>query len=400
MLRLIWKSLWHRRIQNLALGAAVMVSVSLLFAVGLMQYGLQGGLLQAKDQLGADLLVVPEGVTIEPGEILYGGAPKNIYMPASAAERVADVPGVSQVSVQFFSQTLQADCCDFGETLRLVGIDLQHDRLAAAWRQEAAAAEMTPLQPDDILVGSRVAAQPGQHFFILGRMFRVAGVLAASGSGLDRSILLDIDTARELTAQSPVLQDKLPLGAEKSISAVLVELAPGADGDTVRAAIAKQPGVQVFSAAAAKQRIYTDLHMLLQLMGGVSLLMAVLSLIQLFANLYTLVEERKPRLGLYLALGVSPCRLGAFVGAEALLLCTAGALPGLGLGYGLYGWLAESISSQQAFPFLPVPAGTVLLSGAGLLLAFLLLGSLAAAGPAWRSAHIEPKRVLLHGEID
>ena len=223
MIRLLWRSVRHHWGMQLATVFVIFVSVSLLFATWLLQQGMRNGLEREQERLGADLLVVPDGVTVEPGEILYGGAPQNIYMPKEAAAEIQSVPGVEGVSVQFFSQTLQADCCDFGDPLRLVGIDPQTDGLAAAWSHDGTTSQ---LQADEIFTGSQVAAKPGQHFFILGRMFRVAGVLEPSGSGLDKSILMDLSVARELASQAPQLRGALQEqgGADQLISAVLVIL--------------------------------------------------------------------------------------------------------------------------------------------------------------------------------
>ena len=91
---------------QLATVFVIFVSVSLLFATWLLQQGMRNGLEREQERLGADLLVVPDGVTVEPGEILYGGAPQNIYMPKEAAAEIQSVPGVEGVSVQFFGYSL------------------------------------------------------------------------------------------------------------------------------------------------------------------------------------------------------------------------------------------------------------------------------------------------------
>ena len=55
---------------QLATVFVIFVSVSLLFATWLLQQGMRNGLEREQERLGADLLVVPDGVTVEPGEIL------------------------------------------------------------------------------------------------------------------------------------------------------------------------------------------------------------------------------------------------------------------------------------------------------------------------------------------
>ena len=399
MIRLLWRSVRHHWGMQLATVFVIFVSVSLLFATWLLQQGMRNGLEREQERLGADLLVVPDGVTVEPGEILYGGAPQNIYMPKEAAAEIQSVPGVEGVSVQFFSQTLQADCCDFGDPLRLVGIDPQTDGLAAAWSHDGTTSQ---LQADEIFTGSQVAAKPGQHFFILGRMFRVAGVLEPSGSGLDKSILMDLSVARELASQAPQLRGALQEqgGADQLISAVLVHLDPSANAAVVRAEIAHRGNVQVFSSVETKQRINRNLHGFVLLLAGIAGVIALVALLQLGTRLYAEVGERQAVLGLYLALGASPAQLTCLVSLQAVLLCATGGLTGLLSGYGLYTWLAEVLASWQSFPFLPVDFWLAGESGMVVLLACLLLGAASAALPALRCAHIEPRLVLTRGEVD
>lgn len=399
MIRLIWKSARHHWGLQLVTVFIILVSVSLIFSTWLLQQGLKNGLEKEQERLGADLLVVPNGVTVEPGEILYGGSPQNIYMSQEVEAGIQSVSGVERVSVQFFSQTLQADCCDFGEPLRLVGIDPQTDGLAAAWSRDGKTSQM---QPDEIFTGSRVAAKTGQHFFILGRMFRVAGVLEPSGSGLDKSILMDLSVARELANQAPQLRGALLAqgGADQLISAVLVKLVPSANAAAVRAEIARRGNVQVFSSVETKQRLYRNLHGFVVLLAGILGVIALAAFLQLGTRLYAEVGERLAVFGLYLALGASPAQLVALVSLQAMLLCTVGGLIGLLAGYGLYAWLEEILVTRQSFPFLPVDLWLVLGSGLVVLLACLLMAAAAAALPAMRCARIEPRLILTRGEVD
>jgi len=135
MVILILKALRYRCWQTSGIISLVTLAVAAIFAVTLLNQGIKNGSEQAKDRLGADLLVIPAGPQVAPGEIFYGGAPQNIYMPQSVAESIGQVPGVKRSTAQFFTQTLTEDCCDVGEALRLVGIDADSDWITASWRQ-------------------------------------------------------------------------------------------------------------------------------------------------------------------------------------------------------------------------------------------------------------------------
>ena len=398
MIRLVWKSIWHRRVQNLALILTVAVSVSLVFSVMLLQTGVSDGLEIAESRLGADLLVVPENVSVEPGEVFYGGSPQNIYMDAAIGEKIQAVPGINRITEQLFSQTLNADCCDFGDPGRLVGIDSSTDWFVGPWVKNG----KRDMEADEIIVGDKIPAKTGQHFFILGKMFRVAGSLAPSGTGMDKSIFMTMDTARSLAENSPQLADLFTAsnGAEKLVSAVLIGLDPNADIAQVRARITALGGVQVFSAAETKQRIYGQLNTVTEILWVVSISVALASVLQLFFHLYAQAIERQKLWGLYLALGSSPLQVGTLVVVEAIVLCAGGAVLGLAAGYVLYAWSVEFISSQQAFPFINPAVVKILAFAAIIFVSALLTGTIAAAFPAYRSSQLEPKLVLARGEVD
>ena len=106
MLRLIFHSLGRRRWQSLAALAGVALGVGLLLAVWLLYRGLSGGLERGRQRLGADLLIVPAGTTVDPDQALFAGSPLNVYMDKKYADMARKVPGVRRVEAQFFTQSL------------------------------------------------------------------------------------------------------------------------------------------------------------------------------------------------------------------------------------------------------------------------------------------------------
>ncbi|WP_199884052.1 ABC transporter permease [Anaerosinus massiliensis] len=399
MMHLILKSLWHRRVQNIALLCSIAVGICMVFSVALVQYGVSEGMEKAKQRLGADLLVVPDSATIEPGEILYGGSPQNIYMEKDIEQKIATIAGVKRVTAQFYSQTLDEECCNIGEPVRLVGFDPETDWLVQPWLKNIGKLQ---LENDEVIVGAKASGFSSQKIFILGKIFRVAAVMEPSGTGMDQSILMNIEEARALAGKSASLQEVFDVqGAPIDLlSAVLVETEADANVSSVRKQIEAIDNVHAFSAVETKQQIYGQIVILTGLLLAVAFLTMLVSLIQLFSRLYSLILERQSEFGLYLALGAVPKTILTIIITEAVLLCGIGSLAGLVLGYGLYVWLIDFIMVHQAFPFVYSNAATVVLLGAGIFGAWTLIGAIAALIPAYRSSHIEPNSVMVRGEYD
>jgi putative ABC transport system permease protein len=399
MIKLIIKSLWHRRIQNIALLLSVAVGVCLVFSVALVQCGVSDGLIKAKERLGADILAVPSNAAVEPGEILYGGSPRNIYMDKNIVGKIAAITGVKRVTAQFFTQTLTEECCDIGESIRLVGYDPKTDWLVQPWLENI---DKLKLADDEIVVGAKVPVFSAQKIFILGKIFRVAAIMEPSGTGLDKSIMMDIHAARTIAADSANLQDIFASqGAPAElVSAVLVEIEPDTDILYVRSQIEALGSVNAFSAAETKRHIYGQLTIITGLLLMAGILAVLASIFQLFSRLYSLTLERQGEWGLYLAIGAEPKTVAAMIVAEAMLLCAAGSLVGLIFGYVLYLWSVGFIMAHQAFPFIYPSIPMVLIIGFAIFCAWVLISAVSAVIPAYRSSHIEPNLVMTRGEFD
>ena len=92
MYKILWHSLTRRRVQSISILLAVAVSTGILLALYLLNLGVSYGMRGAEDRLGADILVIPADAWVEPEEVLFTGAPLNIYMDAGVEGRVAACP--------------------------------------------------------------------------------------------------------------------------------------------------------------------------------------------------------------------------------------------------------------------------------------------------------------------
>ena len=399
MFEIIWHSLPRRWVQSLSTVVAVAVSVGMLFALYRIYAGASLGLDAGARRLGADLLVVPGNMPIEPETLLFTGAPANVYMRRELEKKIADLPGIRRTSTQFFAQTLNETCCSLSGATRLIGFDPATD-----WSVQACGNRTgeRALRADQIVVGAGVEGVAGNKAYILGKTLQVVTVLSPTGTSLDYSVLMPIDAVRALSRSIPYLRVLLGKGNDPAdfISAVLVEIDEHADKERVAVAIERVGDVRVVRSADVLGKIKQEMKVLFLIMLGGGVLAALASLVQLFARFFSLAWDRKGEWGLYRALGATCGDLRLLILGESAVLTGAGVVGGLLLGEVL-GWLVHMwLQGQRAFPFIEMPwmatALVILLIGAG----FGLFGMAAAWWPARQSGRIAPSSAMAMGDID
>ncbi len=400
MLQLIWHSLTRRWVQSLSTLLAMAVSTGILFALYLLYLGVSYGMDTGKKRLGADLLVIPAEAQVDPETVLFTGTPLNIYMNRDLEDKTRHIPGVRRVTSQFFAQTLGEGHCTLEKATRIIGFNPQSDWLIWSWVRDVRGG--TGLASDEILIGSRVEGRKGDQASILGKKFRVAAVMDPTGTSLDDSILMPMDTARRLAKETPYLE--LFWGKygrpEELISAILVEVDEKYQKDEVARMIEGLGGVKVVQTSGVLRNIKAQMDILFLIILGGWLLAAVSSILQFFARFFSLAWDRKGEWGLYRALGATRRDLKLLVVGEVLFLTLGGIVTGLVLGSLLYSAILTILQKQKAFPFIEPSLSAVLYGLVGVTLIFSLIGIFSAWFPANRSGRIEPSAAMALEDID
>lgn len=219
----------------------------------------------------------------------------------------------------------------------------------------------------------------------------LAGTLESTGTGLDQTLFLNMDTAREMSRASLTSAEKpLEIPADK-VSAVMVKAAPGADLRALALKITRDvPGVTAIESPNMFQSARKQMAGLLR--GFVTVLgiiwLVFLALIGLIFSITA--NERLRQIGVLRALG---CTVGfAFRSllAEAALLALGGALLGIAISMAAVLLFRDLIVNSLRIPFVL----TSPLEIAGLILASLVVSlgvvSLAALLPAIRVSRQDP----------
>jgi putative ABC transport system permease protein len=211
---------------------------------------------------------------------------------------------------------------------------------------------------------------------------RVSGVLNSMEGGGQQTMLMSLGTMRAVFG---------PAGATQ----LLVKAAPGADaaalGRRIDAYLQRShPNLEAISTAETKSRIRDEVNQQFNLFNAILAIAVVVSLLGVINTLAMSVIERTREIGVLRALGSSRWQVRLTMLDESLLITTAGAIAGIGIGALIaYVWVSglDSLLPGITFHF-PVTAV------AAIALAAVVLGVLAAILPARRAARLKPVEAL------
>jgi putative ABC transport system permease protein len=229
------------------------------------------------------------------------------------------------------------------------------------------------------------------------QLYTVVGVLAKSGSVVDRLVLTSIESVWHVHEEHQGPQDEADrkaLEEAREVTVVLVQYASPLAAAMLPRQINSQSELQAASPAYETARLFSIVGVgveALRAFAGVLILAAGLSV---FIALYSALEERRYELAVMRTLGASPGKLFGLLIGEAFVLSLLGVLIGLALGHALASILGLWLESQQNYPVTGLQWRPEELWVAGIALA---VGVLAAIVPAWRAYRTDVSRTLARG---
>ena len=389
------KELRRNLFRSLLVLTAVVIATAVVTGVILLLAGVEQAVGQTVGRLGADIMVVPAGQTVEVefNELLLTGKPASFYLPRERAERIARMEGVAAVSSQTFLESLSNASCCAGKFF-LVGLDPKTDFTVTPWLQDGRREDL-PQGGDWVLVGDRILLRKGQSVRLYGKTFTVAGVLEHTGMGMDWSVYLSDQGLREMVAGSAAHAERRLSLSQGQVSAIFVKAGPGVDPTDLAERIEQeQDGVQAILtssvAGKARQRM-AGMSTLLSVATAVLWAMALVVCGLLFSQA---VKQRQSEIGLLMAKGARRRFVLGLLSREALALSLPGAVIGsvaaVGVLWVLRQPLAELFAAEAA-----MPAAPAVLRLAGLMTVLLAASAtLASLLPAAWILRLEPIQAI------
>lgn len=392
--RIASANLAQKPFRSLSLALVVAIFAFMLFAGSMISANLQSGISSLSARMGADLLVVPQGLGKKMESVLLRAEPSTFYIDESVLDIVKGIPTVAQASGQLFISSLDAQCCTV--KVQLIGIDQSTDFVVEPWLRKAVD---RPLTGNEVIVGDYIFGEIGSEIMFYNQKFTIVGRLEPSGMGFDSSVFMSMEAARRIAhLASPDMGNKV----DKAYSSILVRVKPGVDPISISDEVLDRMGLKanvnfifasnMMSDTSAKlQNIVTVMY---SAAAGVWLVAALV----MFVVFFFAFNERQKEFATLRALGASKSKVIAIVMTESFLMSLAGTVVGM-----LFGWLflevfSVSIAKAIGLPYLS-PAtgafwGTVLTSA----VAGLVTCPLATLPTAWRIGRKDIYTSLREGE--
>jgi putative ABC transport system permease protein len=224
--------------------------------------------------------------------------------------------------------------------------------------------------------------------------YRVVGVLAPTGTVLDRLVLTSIASIWLVHEGQTDADEENFLKDEREVTALLLQYASPLAAALLPRQINAEPRLMAGVPAAELARLFAVVGVGIDTLRAFAVVFFASALLALFVALMNALEERRYDIAVMRMLGASRARVAELLLLEAWLLASAAILAGVGLGItalALVGdWLAQSRSfAVSAWSWTPQLTGVVVLA--------LAVATVAALVPAWRAGRMDVHATLAEG---
>jgi putative ABC transport system permease protein len=222
--------------------------------------------------------------------------------------------------------------------------------------------------------------------------YTVTGVLAPTGSVIDRLVLTPVESVWFVHEGEPEDEaERRILEAERELTMILVRYASPLAAASLPRTVNAMPRLQAASPAFESARLFQLVGFGVDGIRAFGWLLLAMAGLSVFVALVQALSDRRRELALMRLLGAPPSRLFALLLIEGMVLTALGVALGLAAGHlGLSlagGWLAP----RGELPLTGADFDTIELLYAA---AAILLGALAALFPAWRAARTPVSTML------
>ncbi|WAC25070.1 ABC transporter permease [Blastomonas sp. SL216] len=397
---------------------ALLLAIAVATLVLLLQFAEQAGERFERDARGIDLVVGAKGSPLQLvlSSVYHIDVPTG-NIPLSELDRLRSDPGVARVVPLALGDNFQG--------FRIVGSD---DQLLALYGARMAKGRAFA-QPAEAVLGAEVARRTGaklgqkfigSHGLETGEEdgqghdhapFETVGILAPSGTVLDRLILTSVESVWDVHGIEHDGHDEdshdhddghdhdeggvhheehadeaaMP-GMEPEVTALLVRYRNASAAMRLPSQINRQTALQAAAPAAEAARLLGLFGSIIEGARLFGWLLAMSAGLSLFVALWSATRAREGDLALLRVMGARPATVFGTILIEGLLIAAIGALGGIAIAHGL---IALASASFPTLDELGLSALRILPGEGLILLAALAIGLVAALIPAIRIFRVD-----------
>lgn len=382
-----------------ALLAVVTILTLAFFGGTMLTMNLNAGMTSMERRLGADLMVVPQNTTQKAEALLTGGSPSTFYFTKDVAAKVKQADGIEQASEQTYIASLAAACC--AEKLQIIGYDPATDFVIEPW---VASQFDGTLENGQMLAGANVNVSADGTVELYGRTWPVVAQLADTGTSLDNSVFINLDTVPDMVdASAKVAKRIMPAEyADKAVSTVLIKVSEGYDAQTVAANIQRLdptfPELGYVYPGGITASTKTALNALVAYLAVFVAAIWVMGVIVLLAVFASSVNERKREFASLRILGATRGMLAGILLRESALIGLGGGILGVGLASLAIFPFSALIGRQLQLPYLQAAWPAVLAVMALAVICAVTIGVIGSLSVLVRIGRPEAYLTLREGE--
>lgn len=377
----------------------VVVMLTVAFYGGaLLSMNLNNGLNSMRERMGADLMVTPQNTETKAEALLTGNASSTFYFTNDIGAEVAKADGVSKSTVQTYISSLAAACCD--EKVQIIGFNPDTDFVITPWM--ASQIDGT-LRRGQVVAGSGINVSTEGTVKLYGHEFPVAAQLADTGTSLDNSVFVNMDTVPDIISYSArtghaAIPEKY---AGKAVSAVLVKVRDGYSARQVAANIAKATGITSLGyvyPGGITATTKADLKAIIRYAAVFVVVFWAMGLIVMLAVFSSSMNERKREFAAYRILGATRATLVGIIVKESAIIGVLGGLIGISCASLAVLPFNGLIAEELQLPYLQIGVGKVLVLTAVSLLFAVATGLIAVIATAVSLSAPQTYLTLREGE--
>ena len=350
MLRLAWAYLAARplltalHVAMLAIGLGTMVL--LLLFTGEAEERL------ARDASPVDLVVGAKGSPLQ----LILSAVLQVDVPTgnisyAEARKLAANPMVASATPISLGDTFRGHRIVGSDAsyLALYGARVAQGRVFAQPMEAVVGADVarrTGVGTDAQLVGSHGLGATGTAH--QGHPYRVVGVLAPTGTVIDRLVVTPLESVWEVHEEHHEAKPA-PATGDREITALLVKYRTPLAAALMPRQVNATTSMQAAAPAYEMARLMNLVGVGVDVLRFFAVILMATAAISMFAALMSALQERRYDLALLRTLGARPATLFTLVAAEGVTLVVAGVILGLVLGHAAAGVLGSWIARSNAW---------------------------------------------------
>ena len=224
--------------------------------------------------------------------------------------------------------------------------------------------------------------------------YTVVGVLAKTGSVLDRLVITSIESVWHVHEehQGPQdAQDRKAMAEDREVTVLLIQYASPLAAAMLPRQVNSKSELQAASPAFETARLFSIVGVGVEALRAFAVVLILAAGLSVFVALYSALEERRYDLAVMRTLGASPGRLFGLLVLEGAVLALIGALLGLVAGHLLVAALGAWLEANKHHPVSGAMFRVEELWVVGIALA---VGLAAALLPAYRAYRTDVSRTL------